>query len=97
MPCTPNPTTGFLMYVYRSEIVMLDMTIEDGAKLIVSAGLVAPEYKRKCSPRTGADRGRPCQPDRGKDLEPEIQVRRVSCGNPSDRLYLRLRRGMSYG
>lgn len=47
MPCTPNPTTGFLMYVYRSEIVMLDMTIEDGAKLIVSAGLVAPDYKRK--------------------------------------------------
>ena len=46
MPCTPNPTTGFLMYVYRSEIVLLDMTIEDGAKLIVSAGLVAPEYKR---------------------------------------------------
>lgn len=47
MPCTPNPTTGFLMYVYKSEIIMLDMTIEDGAKLIVSAGLVAPEYKRK--------------------------------------------------
>lgn len=47
MPCTPNPTTGFLMYVYKSEIVVLDMTIEDGAKLIVSAGLVAPEYKRK--------------------------------------------------
>lgn len=44
MPCTPNPTTGFLMYVRKSEIVMLDMTIEDGAKLIVSAGLVAPEY-----------------------------------------------------
>ena len=32
---------------YKSEIVMLDMSIEDGAKLIVSAGLVAPEYKRK--------------------------------------------------
>ncbi len=47
MPCTPNPTTGFLMYVYRSDIVLLDMSIEDGAKLIVSAGLVAPEYKRK--------------------------------------------------
>ena len=47
MPCTPNPTTGFLMYVYRSDIVMLDMSIEDGAKLIVSAGLVVPEYKQK--------------------------------------------------
>ena len=42
MPCTPNPTTGFLMYVRRSEVVMLDMTIEEGARLIVSAGLVAP-------------------------------------------------------
>jgi len=54
MPCTPNPTTGFLMYVYRSEIVMLDMSIEDGAKLIVSAGLVAPEYKRKVVSKDGA-------------------------------------------
>jgi len=43
MPCTPNPTTGFLMYVHRSEVVLLDMSIEDGAKLIVSAGLVVPE------------------------------------------------------
>ncbi|RUW05270.1 hypothetical protein EOA46_28915, partial [Mesorhizobium sp. M1A.F.Ca.IN.022.05.2.1] len=35
------------MYVYKSEIVLLDMTIEDGAKLIVSAGMVAPEVKAK--------------------------------------------------
>lgn len=47
MPCTPNPTTGFLMYVRKSEIVMLDMTIEEGARLIVSAGLVAPDPKKK--------------------------------------------------
>ena len=47
MPCTPNPTTGFLMYVRKSEIVMLDMSIEEGARLIVSAGLVAPELKPK--------------------------------------------------
>lgn len=58
MPCTPNPTTGFLMYVYRSEIVLLDMTIEDGAKLIVSAGLVAPAY-------------RPVDPE-GRPIEPEM-------------------------
>lgn len=45
MPCTPNPTTGFLMYVPKSDVVLLDMTIEDGAKLIVSAGLVAPAVK----------------------------------------------------
>ncbi|MDW6023040.1 DUF502 domain-containing protein [Mesorhizobium sp. BAC0120] len=45
MPCTPNPTTGFLMYVRKSEIVELDMTIEEAAKLVISAGLVAPEYQ----------------------------------------------------
>lgn len=53
MPCTPNPTTGFLMYVYRSEIVMLDMTIEDGAKLIVSAGLVVPPLSPGVTTRDG--------------------------------------------
>jgi uncharacterized membrane protein len=47
MPCAPNPTTGFLMYVLKSDIVLLDMTVEDGAKLIVSAGLVAPEVRPK--------------------------------------------------
>jgi uncharacterized membrane protein len=57
MPCTPNPTTGFLMYVHRSEIVVLDMTIEEGAKLIISAGLVAPAYKSKM---IGAD-GKPVE------------------------------------
>lgn len=49
MPCTPNPTTGFLMYVPKSEVVILDMSIEDGAKLIVSAGLVTPDPKQKAA------------------------------------------------
>jgi uncharacterized membrane protein len=35
------------MYVHKSEIVPLDMSIEDGAKLIVSAGMVAPEVRAK--------------------------------------------------
>ena len=45
MPTTPNPTTGFLMYVPRSAIIELDMSIEDAAKLIISAGLVYPAEK----------------------------------------------------
>ncbi|MFZ1681728.1 MAG: DUF502 domain-containing protein [Rhizobiaceae bacterium] len=43
MPSTPNPTTGFLMYVPKKELIVLDMTVEDAAKLVVSAGLVTPE------------------------------------------------------
>ena len=42
MPSTPNPTTGFLMFVPRSEILELSMSIEEAAKLIISAGLVYP-------------------------------------------------------
>ena len=42
MPTTPNPTTGFLMFVPAEDIVILDMTIEDAAKMIISAGLVIP-------------------------------------------------------
>ena len=42
MPTTPNPTTGFLMFVPTSDVVLLDMTFEEAAKLMISAGLVYP-------------------------------------------------------
>lgn len=42
LPTTPNPTSGFLLFVPRKDIVMLDMSVEDAAKLIISAGLVVP-------------------------------------------------------
>ncbi|MGV6800488.1 MAG: DUF502 domain-containing protein [bacterium] len=44
IPTTPNPTSGFLIYVPRSELRIMDMTVEDGAKLIFSMGLVTPAY-----------------------------------------------------
>jgi uncharacterized membrane protein len=40
---TPNPTSGFLLFVPKKDVLLLDMSIEDGAKLIISAGLVTPE------------------------------------------------------
>ncbi|WP_339107289.1 DUF502 domain-containing protein [Thioclava sp. GXIMD4216] len=51
MPTTPNPTSGFLMFVPRSQITYLDMSIEDAAKLIISAGLVYPTEKDAPKPR----------------------------------------------
>ncbi|MBK1623458.1 DUF502 domain-containing protein [Afifella marina] len=47
LPTTPNPTSGFLLIVPRQDVILLDMTVEEGAKLVISAGLVAPEYQRK--------------------------------------------------
>ena len=42
LPCSPNPTTGFFFYVPRSKIVEVEMTAEDAATLIMSAGVVQP-------------------------------------------------------
>jgi uncharacterized membrane protein len=44
---TPVPTAGFLMFVPRSKIIMLDMTPEEGARLLISGGLIAPDFKPK--------------------------------------------------
>ncbi len=47
IPTTPNPTSGMLILVPESEIVYLDMTVEEGLKLIVSAGVVVPQAYRR--------------------------------------------------
>lgn len=47
VPTTPNPTSGFLLFVPRKDIKIMDMTIEEGIKLIVSAGIITPEKMEK--------------------------------------------------
>ena len=42
LPTTPNPTSGYLLFVPRRDLILLDMSVEDGAKLVISAGLVLP-------------------------------------------------------
>ena len=44
IPNTPNVTAGFLVFVPRAEAMILDMTVEEAAKIIISAGLVTPPY-----------------------------------------------------
>jgi len=51
LPTTPNPTSGFLLFVSRSELIELDMSVEDAAKLVISAGLVYPHDKTIQEPR----------------------------------------------
>ncbi len=43
LPTTPNPTSGFLLFVPASDVIVLDMSVEDAAKLVISAGLVYPD------------------------------------------------------
>jgi uncharacterized membrane protein len=45
LPTTPNPTSGFLLFVPKRDLIILEMGVEDAAKLIISAGLVYPGPK----------------------------------------------------
>lgn len=47
LPTTPNPTSGFLLFVPREDVIILDMSVEDAAKLVISAGLVTPDFIAK--------------------------------------------------
>ncbi|CAI8212428.1 Uncharacterised protein [marine metagenome] len=45
IPTTPNPTSGFMLFLPSKDINELDMSVEEAAKLVISAGLVYPDEK----------------------------------------------------
>jgi len=50
IPTTPNPTSGFFIMVPRTEVIELEMSVDDGLKMIISAGMVVPEWKPEWTP-----------------------------------------------
>ncbi|MEW2913533.1 DUF502 domain-containing protein [Leisingera sp. JC11] len=50
LPTTPNPTSGFLLFVPEEDVIELEMSVEDSAKLVISAGLVYPNPKDPTKP-----------------------------------------------
>jgi uncharacterized membrane protein len=54
LPTTPNPTSGFLLFVPARDVIVLEMKVEDAAKLIISAGLVYPNPKDPTKPLPAA-------------------------------------------
>ncbi len=47
VPTTPNPTSGYLLFVPKNELKYLEMSVEEGVKLVVSAGIITPEKNQK--------------------------------------------------
>ena len=50
IPTTPNPTSGFFIMVPREDVVELDMSVDDGLKMIISAGVMVPKWDQDWSP-----------------------------------------------
>lgn len=68
LPTTPNPTSGFLLFVPEEDVQILDMSVEEAAKLVISAGLVVPEFKEQ--PETPAKGRRARRKPRVAQTEP---------------------------
>lgn len=47
IPTTPNPTSGFLIFVPKSEVIEMDISVEDAIKFVISGGIVNPEDEKK--------------------------------------------------
>lgn len=47
IPTTPNPTSGYLLFIPRSDLQPLSMSVEEGIKMVVSAGIITPTYGKK--------------------------------------------------
>ncbi|WP_130537554.1 DUF502 domain-containing protein [Thiomicrorhabdus indica] len=43
VPTTPNPTSGFFIMADRSDIIKLDLEVDDALKMVISGGVVSPE------------------------------------------------------
>jgi uncharacterized membrane protein len=47
LPCTPNPTTGFFFYLPRGDVIELSMSVDDAAKLVMSAGVIQSDESQR--------------------------------------------------
>ena len=67
VPTTPNPTSGFLLFVPRSDLIHLDMSVEDGIKMVISGGIVGPAAEEQGEEREVLARAKVF--DRARSLE----------------------------
>lgn len=47
VPTTPNPTSGYILFVRETDVIPLEMSVDDGLKFIVSGGIVTPAVREK--------------------------------------------------
>ena len=68
LPCAPNPTTGFYFYLPARDVIEIDVTPEDAAKLIMSCGLIQPEGQATLAALAEAGRVKSAEADKTPSL-----------------------------
>ena len=51
VPTTPNPTSGFLLFVPKQDLVPLTMSVQEAIKMVISTGIIAPPDRRPLAER----------------------------------------------
>lgn len=77
MPTQIIPPSGFVVFVPRRNVIPVDLSVEDAAKIIISAGLVNPSVQSKLNqlattsrPRTGRNKAVEKAPEKASDKSP---------------------------
>ncbi|QKT05052.1 DUF502 domain-containing protein [Ectothiorhodospiraceae bacterium 2226] len=70
VPTTPNPTSGFIIMVPRRDVTELEMTVDEGFRMIVSLGVVSPPW-----PRRPEDAPAPTLPPPARPMPPAAERR----------------------
>jgi uncharacterized membrane protein len=60
VPTTPNPTSGYYIMVPESEVIHMDMSVEEAIKIIISSGLVAPQKVENETRHPGKENSATC-------------------------------------
>ena len=79
LPTTPNPTSGYLLFIPKKDLVILDMSVEEGIKMVVSGGIVTPPDRRseeektvrRVAPAAGEHKTIPYEPSVIEPVEPD--------------------------
>ena len=90
LPTTPNPTSGFLLFVPRKDLMTLDMTVEEGLKMVISGGLVTPEDRRpkeiRAAPQIPSRAPEPATAGRPEQLQPVLEPESAENESATDAL-----------
>lgn len=91
IPATPNPTTGFLLFIPDRDIHRLDVNVEDGIKLVISGGIVKPPKSNNGQNALRAENGLTEDAVREHDFEEALKAGKESVDHdPSQALQMRI-------
>lgn len=57
LPTTPNPTSGFLLFVPKKDLIFMKMSVEEAIKMVVSGGIITPPYRAEIDDPAAANGG----------------------------------------